>query len=237
MKDISYLILSGKSAFHPSEADLRNQAYAAWYKLWDETYKASGSDYKLTSDEFSRQDLVTVVKVGDQVAALHLYSFFDLQSQSDLSTKYFHFFSEFYLKQLQELKVRSVMSMEFLTVLPEFRKSVVGFSLGSVIAQLGTYVFRESAVDAIVAPARTDLGVHKMAHDIGFVSIEKDTNQRGFNCDLIACLQGHQKPSADLSVHRNASQLWEKRQIFESATDILNPARKIAAMGGLKRAA
>jgi hypothetical protein len=225
MKDFSYLILTGKSAFHPEETDLRNRVFRAWFELWDQTYKAAGSDYTLTSDEFVRQNLVTVILDRDKIAALHLYSFFDLQSQSDLQTKYFHFFTDSYLSQLREKNVRSVMSMEFLSVMPEYRKSRIGLSLGSVIIQLGSYVFAEAQADAIVAPARLDLGVDRMAHDIGFVSLEKNTHQRGFQCDLIACFQGQQKPSENFMVHRMAQNLWKTRTVLSSAEILLQATR------------
>ncbi|PIS10463.1 MAG: hypothetical protein COT73_09225 [Bdellovibrio sp. CG10_big_fil_rev_8_21_14_0_10_47_8] len=222
-KDYSYHILSAKDAFHSEELSLRNSIYSSWHKLWTDVYSQSDAGYHLSSDEFIRQDLVTAILHKEKVAAIHLYSFFHLDASADLSTKYFHFFSEKYLQELRQKKVKTVMSMEFLTVLPEFRKSNIGFSIGSTIIQLGTQVFGQVNADAIVAPARNDVGVNKMAYDLGFSCIEKETEQRGFTCDLIACFQGHQRRSENLAIRSCADHLWNTKMVYPSVERFITP--------------
>ncbi|MFZ4405309.1 MAG: hypothetical protein ACOYOK_14505 [Pseudobdellovibrionaceae bacterium] len=221
--DFSYHILSARSAFHPEETYFRNSIYQGWYSLWSKVYAEANSGYELASDEFARQDLATAILYKGQVAAVHLYSFFHLDSESDTRTKYFHFFSDNYLNQLRSKNVNTVMSMEFLTVLPEFRKSKIGFSLGSVIAQMGSYIFSEVNVDAIIAPARNDIGVNQMAYDLGFSCIEKETEQRGFVCDMIACFQGRQKKSSLSDVSSIADFLWNHKTVYPSAGKLITP--------------
>ena len=143
--ELSYHVFGGESAFYPDENHIRNDAYKAWYKLWSEVYSQSSSAYELNSDEFVRQKIVTAITHNNEVAAVHLYSFYHLDSLPDLRTKYFHFFSPEYLQHLRNRQVKSVMSMEFLTVLPEYRKSKLGVSIGLVISQLGTEIFRSPA--------------------------------------------------------------------------------------------
>ncbi len=216
--ELSYHILGSNSAFYPEENKLRNDVYTAWHSLWSEIYGEAKSGYELNSDEFTRQKIVTAILHNDKIAGVHLYSFFHLDSMPDLHTQYFHFFSPQYLQLLRDRNVQTVMSMEFLTVMPDFRKSKLGLSIGLVISQLGTEIFRASGVDAIVAPARNDVGVNKMAYDIGFSCLEKDTQQRGFVCDLIACFKGQQKPSESKEVRVCADVLWERKKIYQSAS-------------------
>lgn len=229
-QDFSYHILSTDSAFYPSENKLRNEIFTAWHSLWTDIYSEKNSGYEFTSDEFTRQKVITAILYKEQIAAVHLYSFFHLESLADLKMKYFHFFSEDYLNYLRRRQVKTVMSMEFLTVLPEFRKSKIGFSIGSVISQLGTQLFGESHVDAIVAPARNDVGVNKMSYDLGFSCIEKNTEQRGFTCDLIACFQGSQKPSGIKSVRDCAEQLWSPKVLYDSSIELLASCEVVLQM-------
>jgi hypothetical protein len=229
---LTYQIMAARFPLGENESTDRNVIYSAWYKLWSDVYNSSGSDYTLNADEFLRQDLVTCIKYNQQVAAIHLYSLFDLRCSADLESHYFQFFSPHYIETLKKRNVETAMSMEFLTVMPEFRKSITGVSLASTIIQLGTHVFTQLAADAIIAPARRDVKVHEAAYDLGFECIEEDTLQRGFRCDLIACFQGRQRASRLTEVNNLATRLWQKANIFPSAHPLLMGAResrKIAA--------
>jgi hypothetical protein len=228
--NLKYHLFSGNSGLVKEDLKLKNKVFVTWKEFWQQVYKDQNSSFEVKADDFIRQDIIGVIFDGERVAASHMYSFFNLKALADSEIHYFNFFSKFYLETLQQNKVETVMSMEYLTVTPDYRKSVVGFSLGSVVASLGTHVFGEIGVDAIVAPARTDVGVHKMAHDIGFVSIEKNTDQRGFNCDLIACFRGDQKPSDSPIVRNLVNQLWTERIVHYSALGMLsqNSVKKVA---------
>ncbi len=221
-EQLKYAVFSGKSYLHQNEVELRNKAYEAWYKVWSKVYQDRGSDFKLSSDEFSRQDLVCALLLEEQIVAMHLYSFFNLQSTPDKKSHYFDFFSESYLQALSQKNVKSVMSMEFLTVVPEFRKRNFGFPTGSLICELGTRMFGLTQADAIVAPARIDVKVHEIAYDIGFDCIEKSVMQRGFECDMIACFQGKQKRSDIPRVSTTADEIWKSKTIMNSAEHFLS---------------
>ena len=222
LNDLNYSLIAGKGPFTSQERSTRNAIFEAWLTVWSEVYGKDDANFRLASDDFLRQDLISCVSVGGKVAALHFYSFFDVQCQASLNSKYFQFFNRHYLNELDSRKVQSVMSMEYFTVAKEFRKSQLGFSLAQAVAQMGTYLFAEVGVDAIVAPARNDLRVNQMAYELGFSCIEKDTIQRGFKCDLIACFKNEERRSPDFSVNRAADFMWERRFISQSARVILS---------------
>lgn len=224
---ISYTIFNPRNIFYPNEIQLKNQCYEAWFKLWDSVYSEKKSDFKLKSDEFIRQDLVAAILVDGNVAALHMYSMYDLQAKADLNTHYFEFFPETYLAELRKRNVRTAMSMEFLTVVPQYRKAFMnGISMGKVIGNLGVEIFATLGLDAIIAPARNDVKVNDMAYDVGFDCIQKATMQRGFECDLIACFKGRQKASEDPKNRAVVDQLWKEKVLQPSAqwlAEINNP--------------
>lgn len=212
MSQMSYHIL-GRNNLMQDSLPLRNRIFSSWKEIWEAVYNKSDSNYVLKAEEFERQDLVTCIKIQDKIAAIHLYSFHHLDSLSCRGMHYFDFFSENYFKALERHGVKTVMSMEFLTVLPDFRKTNVGFSLAATLGQLGARVWNQAGVDAVVAPARNDLKVNETAYDLGFRCIEKETNQRGFTCDLIALFRGDHKASADPLVNRAAMILWEQKTV------------------------
>lgn len=218
--EMSYHIV-GRHNLMQDVIPLRNQTFAAWQEVWEAVYHKSDSNYLLKSEEFERQDLVTCIKIRDKIAAIHLYSFHHLDSRSCRKTHYFDFFSDSYFETLERHRVKTAMSMEFLTVLPEFRKATVGFSLASTLIRLGAKVWEQADADAIIAPARNDVRVNELAYDIGFRCLEKETRQRGFTCDLIALFRGDHKPSADPLVNEAATTLWERKNLHPSAFSYL----------------
>ena len=221
-RKISYTIFNPRNIFYPNEIDLKNQCYEAWFKLWDSVYTEKKSNFTLNSDEFIRQDLVAAILVDGSVAALHMYSLYDLQALADLNTHYFEFFPESYLAELKKRNVRTAMSMEFLTVVPHYRKAFMnGISMGKVIGNLGVEIFATLGLDAIIAPARNDFKVNDMAYDVGFDCIQKATMQRGFECDLIACFKGRQKASEDPINRAVVDQLWNEKIVQPSAQWLL----------------
>ncbi len=214
---LQFHLLAGKSIFSETEFQFRQQIFNAWHSLWSGVYKGQPEQIALLGDEFLRQDLIGVLTSGDQIVAMHLYSFFNLECKASMSHHYFNFFNEMYWSKLKTSHVQRVMTMEYFTVLPAFRKSNLGHSLGTVIALLGTQLFGQVQVDAIIAPARNDIKVNSTAYDIGFTCIQENTIQRSFVCDLICCYQGDQHPASDPVTNDLAKALWENRKVHSSA--------------------
>jgi len=154
-----------------------------------------------------------------------------------MKTRYFQFFSEEYLKILKKRKVRSTMSIEYLTSSPNFRRAQIGFSVGSMLIELGCKVFGETTAQAIIAPARSDIGVNRLAYELGFSCLVPNTIQRGFDCDLIACFQGAQKPHFKESQRQQVARLWETRIVHASAQHFLEKAGKKIEQENVLRAA
>lgn len=221
-----YTLFAGRDLFHNKENEFRNQVFNLWNDTWQQVYQSSNSGYHLYADEFTRQDLIGAITIDGQVAAVHLYSFFDLSCDATMKMKYFDFFNENYWKTLKSRGVKNAMTMEFLTVNPKFRRKEIGIHLGKVITQTGGNLFNELGLDAIIAPARNDLKVNELAYDLGFSCIEANTIQRGFECDLIACFKGDLKSSSDPDVALLGAQLWENRTVLPSAKAILGSQKQ-----------
>lgn len=212
--DFRYYVFSPKAWLEKQHPEQVQQAFQTWWNVWSEVYK--GSNFELRAEEFTRHDLICAVIAGNEAAAVHCYSFFELDSKLDMSTKYFKFFSPFFVNTLKEKNVNRVMSMEYMTVHEKFRSRQIGFSLGRVLAQLGVRLFEQSEGHAIVAPARKDLNVHEMCYDSGFNCIEADISQRSFSCDMIAYFKGNQKNVSDPFLAKICDRLWENKEISDT---------------------
>ncbi len=219
--DFTYHVFSPKAWLEKSQTAEVQKAFETWLKVWTDTYK--GRDFEVKAEEFIRHDLICAVMANGEAAAVHCYSFFDLESKPDISTKYFQFFSETFVEKMKKRDIHTVMSMEYLTVNEKYRSSVIGFSLGRALIQLGVRVFENSPGHAIVAPARKDVKVHEMAYDCGFTCIEPDVIQRGFSCDMIAYFKGDHKNVSDPFLGRICDRLWDNRTISQSIRAHVSP--------------
>lgn len=215
--DFTYHVFSPKAWREKNQPKQMQQAFETWLKVWTDTYK--GRDFEVKAEEFIRHDLICAVMANGEAAAVHCYSFFDIDSKPDISTKYFQFFSPEFVNQMKAKNIHTVMSMEYLTVNEKYRSSVIGFSLGRALIQLGVRLFENSPGHAIVAPARKDVKVHEMAYDCGFTCIEPDVIQRGFACDMIAYFKGDHKNVSDPFLSRICDRLWDNRVISESIVE------------------
>ncbi|MES2801340.1 MAG: hypothetical protein V4654_02510 [Bdellovibrionota bacterium] len=224
--DFTYHVFSPKAWLEKSQPQEVQLAFETWLKVWTDTYK--GRDFEVKAEEFIRHDMICAVMAGDEAAAVHCYSFFELSSKPDVSTKYFQFFSPTFVEKMKQRNIHTVMSMEYLTVNEKFRSSVIGFSLGRVLIQLGVRLFEDTPGHAIVAPARKDVKVHEMAYDCGFTCIEEDVIQRGFSCDMIAYFKGSHKNVTDPFLSRICDRLWENRVISDSVRE--NVLLKVSAV-------
>lgn len=221
--DFSYHVFSPKAWLEKSQPQQVQQAFDTWLKVWTDTYK--GRDFEVKAEEFIRHDLICAIMANNnEAAAVHCYSFFTLDSKPDISTKYFQFFSPGFVSAMKQKNISTVMSMEYLTVNENYRSSLIGFSLGRALIQLGVRLFEQTPGHAIVAPARKDVKVHEMAYDCGFTCIEPDVIQRGFSCDMIAYFKGHHKNVSDPFLGRICDRLWESRTISGAVSQHVLPA-------------
>ena len=219
--NFTYHVFSPKAWLEKSQPAEVQKAFETWLKVWTDTYK--GRDFEVKAEEFIRHDLICAVMANGEAAAVHCYSFFDLESKPDISTKYFQFFSETFVEKMKKRDIHTVMSMEYLTVNEKYRSSVIGFSLGRALIQLGVRLFENSPGHAIVAPARKDVKVHEMAYDCGFTCIEPDVIQRGFSCDMIAYFKGDHKNVSDPFLGRICDRLWDNRTVSQSIRAHVSP--------------
>lgn len=222
LSPFSYHLFSAKNALFPHEREFSNQVFIAWQRLWSEVYGAK--NYKLETTDFLRQDVIATLMYEGQVAAVHLYSLFDIQCLASLGSHYFEFFNDEYFRKLSEREVRLTMSMEYLSVMPPFRKKNTGFSVATLLIALGNRVADELGVDAVVAPARNDVGVNKMAYDVGFKCLVPSTIQRGFECDLIARFRGESANPSDEIAAGLVSSLWQGQTRHDSALSVFSNA-------------
>lgn len=212
-QDFKYYLLPGRP--HPGfpATETYNKVYLFWREVWAQVFKEHGKPEALSPDDFARQDLVQAILYRGRVVSLGLNSFFDLDQAPTAELKYFGSFNRDDINFLRSKKGRSLLSMEFLTVCPEFRKVSTGFSLAHIIAELGFKLLLHLDLDVAVATVRKEKHamVNELAARLGGKVLQRDVLRGNILCDLMCVFQEDYSSLKDLRVKSLVTQLWETR--------------------------
>lgn len=173
--DLDYTIITGKDLFDRQPTELHNKAYAYWKAFWRNVFKDNGLQGDvLRKEDFLREDFITILSHKGEIAGMHLYCQFDLELEATRDHVYFmHNYGSQFTGQLRENGIRNIMTIEYLTVDPAWRKSKVGASLGHVFCALGAQIASYLEVDAAVSACRMDVGANEMLAKCGGISYGK----------------------------------------------------------------
>lgn len=212
LKDVELLLLPGKCPFGSPLIPTANILYSRWHSFWQEEFTKAGILDPLKSDDFMRQDVILSLWHRDRLAAFHLYSFFDLEQQATRGHRYFSIYDSEVLSQLWARRATRLMSMEYLSVEKEWRKSKVGIPLAAVLFGIGTKILAELDLHAAIGPTKNEAKVNNLALAFGSVCLKKDIICVNYTCDLMACFRESMVPYPKPEVNVWVEQLWSRRK-------------------------
>ena len=185
IKDSKYVLIPGKMEPSHPYFELYKNVYHLWKTTWKKVFGDVGSPDHFSPDDFYRQDIIPVICYEDEPIAAHFYTLFHMENPAALDHHYFDIFPEESLMKLQQSQSKRLMSMEYLTVAPGFRKSVMGFSLAEVIGTLGVRLLKEIHYDAALGVAVKAATVDKMATKVGFDFLGRNVGRGNLVCDIV----------------------------------------------------
>ena len=189
--------------------DLHNKVYAFWRNFWTRVLEKNRSPHSLKIEDFFRQDLIGVLLHDGEPIGLHCSTYFNLNQTSAIDHPYFSSsFSGDYLKFLHAENKKVGLTIEYLTIDEAWRKQNFKYSLAEVLIGLHVELFKKSQADCIVAVARTDLKVHKMADKFGYSVIGEEVIKHNTPCALITCSKEETREHPDVEVSEHISKLW-----------------------------
>ncbi len=210
---VRYVFLTGKMSPDSQYFELYKNVYKLWSQTWKKAFTDVGSPEAYSADDFYRQDIIPVIAKGNEPLAAHFYTFFHTENPAAMDHHYFEIFPPSLIQRLKSQGVRSLMSMEYLTVNYHYRRSVVGFSLAEVLVSLGARVMQESEVDGAVGVAVKAAGVDQLASKMNY-RLEVDNVQRGsLQCCIMSGITGQNEIGVhpDPVIGKFIDQLWISR--------------------------
>ncbi len=231
-KSFQYRIISlGGFSTKQDELELRNRAYSLWREVWYAVFKKVNQAEALNPDEFFRQDIAAcILDRNHELVGMHLYTFFDLSARSDREHSYFAGIEDSALQKLANAGCIRLMSMEYLTVNPQWRKSLSGTAWADILVSLGQRVMQASGYDAVVGTPRTDIGVDKIGDRLGFRTYQEQITKYDYFCSLMACSKEEVKSHPDGVTREFVDQLWKDRIDTTQVTHVQTHAHSLQAV-------
>lgn len=213
----------------PEHRQLHDNAYKLWGDVWRETYAQLSLPVSSLEGEFVRQDLIACIAHEDDPLAIHLYSFFSLSSLAARQHPYLaRNYPELFFARLAKQGVGEVMSMEYMTVHPDYRKGKSSVHVAVVLGALAMETLKSFGCDAAIAPARRDHKVHEMAHQHGGESVIANVSNHNVACDLVMCHRDRVVEHPSPEVRQLVRKLWDGRAYSQSCRPAVSPDRKAA---------
>lgn len=209
----NYKVLSGKMLPGSPNFELYKNVYKLWFKTWKKAFNDVGSPEAFSPDDFYRQDLIPVIAYKTEPIAAHFYTMFHTENPAAMDHHYFDIFSDKTLNILKSNDSKRLMSLEYLTVNPFYRKSTIGFSLGEVISALGCKLLKEISYDAALGVAVKAAKVDKMALKLGFDILDNQAKRGNLVCDIVVKYSKtvHKNTHPDIIVNDFINYLWDNQ--------------------------
>jgi hypothetical protein len=224
MNRLEYHLITGDSLRSTAGPTLESKTKEFWFNFWESVFRNNGSSTKPSFENLLRHDYVCVLSSDGTPIALSCSSLFDLSLRSTRSHPYFAgVFTDTYLSNLAQMKVRSATSIEYLSVNPAHRRRAVNIPLAQILIGLHVELFKSLGLDAIVAVSRSDVKVTQMAEKFGYRALVRGVQLHNTPCDLITCLRSEARPHPDPTVRALVERLWNER---EDRTQPLTPGEK-----------
>lgn len=197
--------------------DRLNTVYETWATTFREVVEDAGG--KFNPDDFYRHHFIGAVFYGEELVGFHLGTSFDLRLHS---SKAHHFIQEMpahIIEKITEKGIRSVLTIEYMNILPNWRRHNHDISWFGVLFALGCEVLEQSTCDGILCTPRVDRKAHEACASVGCYTLQEEVDKMGYPCAIMFHDKGVRKyPNAETK--KWIDQLWKTRTDVVTATSI-----------------
>lgn len=219
---IQFVLCPGRS---PSRefAPLYQHIYQCWHQLWSKTYSELNNDQNLTSDTFTRQDIIGAILVNGICQAFILFRHLDLSLNSSKNDSYLEHWCDLHLNQVTHFG-QNVLICGNLGIMPSARKDSLGFSMKDLMMGFITEIAINSKADIVISTPRKDKNVHGAVYKWGGMVIAEDVDWGlGVVVDLTAFVKQNLIINRNQPIMPLVHRLWsEKLVIPETRIETVN---------------
>ena len=205
-------LLRGTCPVTEDDPQFHNRVFRFWRDFWRQVFADNGT-YELPQvDDFLRQDTISVITCGAEIAAMACSSQFNLGSEAAKNHPYLIRAGETFIHSQCKKGRQRLMTIEHLAVGRDFRKQMLGISLASVLIGLKLRLFHSLGANLCLGMSRSDVKVDRILSDFGAVPVSPTYMLHGTPCVNMAFfperITGHRDPAIESAI----TYLWQERR-------------------------
>lgn len=209
LKNYRYVVFRKPTLADDKNRALFDKSYAYWSQTWKKVMRHIDESVKLSADDYSKFDFVSVIFDQDTVVAQMTHRILDVNSDFALETPYFDDFKSSAKKHLIENNVSLVMSLEQNSINPHYSRRRSGFAFVEIMLYLNFRLAHLLGVKCCTALPRKITKVQDVLSLMGFDLIEPDHKHHDCPVDVMLGYIDKIKTSQDEVVRSAESYLWE----------------------------
>jgi hypothetical protein len=179
----AYHLLVPRAAFGAVRLRLI-EAYACWRSVWETTLRELDNADRVFSDDFTRQDELGALFYADRCVGLTGYRWVDLSLPGYRDDSYFKVWPRTALETALGHGSRICVGSN-LTVLPQWRGALEGYSVKEILMTLAVRRFLASDADAMLGTMRNDRGMNHLVYRLGARPVLQNVSHHGVQVDLV----------------------------------------------------
>jgi hypothetical protein len=227
LHDLEYVLIPGHFKPGFEGASIYNELYTYWRNFWSRTLSDNKSHDHLNPYEFMKSDIIAALVSNNRIAGMFLHSLINFEQINHNDHPYLanargELFTEFMTKN----NFRYALTMEFLSVSEEWRKSVTGVSLGAVLIGLSCHLQNQLETQACFGRGREDIGVDRILKGYGGCVLQTKVDMHNTPVSFVAIPEQATYEFSDPNVNSLVSSLWERRKdLTQNQPTIINGRR------------
>lgn len=191
-----------------TQQELVNDIYMMWRHTFGKVLENAGAE--LDVGDFFRSHCAGVLTYQAEVVAFNLFTNFNFQLHAHRDHPYFKSLDK---QVVDEVSAKSgkVMTMEYFTVSPLWRKQNQEIHWGEILAGLGLHYLDQSSVELGVGTPRKDIKVDQMCERLG-ATIKGSVQKMNYECAVVVFEKKQVRSFANPLTRHWVNRLWEKYQ-------------------------
>ncbi|MBV2169401.1 MAG: hypothetical protein KUL82_11910 [Bdellovibrio sp.] len=189
--------------------DKFNQVYETWKISFTDVVESAGG--KLDPDDFFRNDLIGAITYNNEVVGLSTMTMFDLRLNSSLDHHYIKALSPETPQKLLRDRQPRLISIEYLNVLPNWRKNHSPILWTEVLIGLGLKLMDQSPADIIMGTPRTDVKVLQVCKNLEAIEVQEPILKMNYPCAVVIFPKQTQRKFKNSTTAQYVEGLWHSR--------------------------
>lgn len=184
---------------------------AYWLDFWCRVFAKNGVSFRPSAFDFDSSDLVSVITLDGDLAAILLHRVKDLDPSAIEKDPYFAGEAgALFLERLRSMNLHKVLTAEYLTVHPQFLRRKTGIDLMELFIRLMIYHIEKLGLDGSVAKCRKDIRVADAYFAQGARPLVADVLMHNTPTDFCALTRAWEKPISDPQLSCFVEDLWNR---------------------------